>query len=249
MTMTQLQAWAGNGETVAISEADLDRLNQALQSLSAEQRVAWALGRFAGHIVLSSSFGAQAAVSLHMVTQQCPDIPVILIDTGYLFAETYQFVDELTARLTLNLKVYRAELSSAWQESRYGRLWEQGLAGIEQYNRVNKVEPMQRALSELRARAWIAGLRRQQASSRRNLGVLALQSGFTKIHPLIDWSDRDVYRYLKQYDLPYHPLWHQGYVSIGDTHTTHRLADGMTEEQTRFFGLKRECGLHEDFSI
>jgi len=249
MTMTQLQAWAGNGETVAISEADLDTLNQALQSLSAEQRVAWALGRFAGHIVLSSSFGAQAAVSLHMVTRQCPDIPVILIDTGYLFAETYQFVDELTARLTLNLKVYRAELSPAWQESRYGRLWEQGLAGVEQYNRINKVEPMQRALSELRARAWIAGLRRQQASSRRNLGVLALQSGFTKIHPLIDWSDRDVYRYLKQYDLPYHPLWHQGYVSIGDTHTTHRLADGMTEEQTRFFGLKRECGLHEDFSI
>lgn len=249
MTMTQLQAWAGNSETVAISEADLDKLNQALQSLSAEQRVAWALGRFAGHIVLSSSFGAQAAVSLHMVTRQCPDIPVILIDTGYLFAETYQFVDELTARLTLNLKVYRAELSPAWQESRYGRLWEQGLAGVEQYNRVNKVEPMQRALSELRARAWIAGLRRQQSSSRRNLGVLALQSGFTKIHPLIDWSDRDVYRYLKQYDLPYHPLWHQGYVSIGDTHTTHRLADGMTEEQTRFFGLKRECGLHEDFSI
>lgn len=249
MTMTQLQAWAGNGETVAISEADLDRLNQALQSLNAEQRVAWALGRFAGHIVLSSSFGAQAAVSLHMVTRQCPDIPVILIDTGYLFAETYQFVDELTARLTLNLKVYRAELSPAWQESRYGRLWEQGLAGVEQYNRVNKVEPMQRALSELRARAWIAGLRRQQASSRRNLGVLALQSGFAKIHPLIDWSDRDVYRYLKRYDLPYHPLWHQGYVSIGDTHTTHRLADGMTEEQTRFFGLKRECGLHEDFSI
>jgi phosphoadenosine phosphosulfate reductase len=249
MTMTQLQACAENGEAVAISELDLEELNRALQSLSAEQRVAWALEHFAGHIVLSSSFGAQAAVSLHMVTRQCPDIPVILVDTGYLFAETYQFVDELTARLALNLKVYRAELSPAWQESRYGKLWEQGLAGIEQYNRINKVEPMQRALSELRARAWIAGLRRQQSSSRRNLGVLALQSGFTKIHPLIDWSDRDVYRYLKQYDLPYHPLWHQGYVSIGDTHTTQRLADGMTEEQTRFFGLKRECGLHEDFSI
>jgi phosphoadenosine phosphosulfate reductase len=249
MTMTQLQARAENGKTFAISELDLEELNRALLSLSAEQRVAWALEHFAGHIVLSSSFGAQAAVSLHMVTRQCPDIPVILIDTGYLFAETYQFVDELTARLALNLKVYRAELSPAWQESRYGKLWEQGLAGIEKYNRLNKVEPMQRALSELRARAWIAGLRRQQASSRRNLGVLALQNEFTKIHPLIDWSDRDVYRYLKQYDLPYHPLWHQGYVSIGDTHTTHRLADGMTEEQTRFFGLKRECGLHEDFSI
>jgi len=224
---------------------DLEQANQALEPMPAEERVAWVSERFPKHLVMSSSFGAQSAVVLHMVTRQRPKIPVILIDTGYLFPETYRFVDELTERLGLNLHVYRAQLSPAWQEARYGRLWEQGLEGIELYNRMNKVEPMQRALEELEVQAWIAGLRRQQADSRRDLSVLARQNGRLKIHPIIDWTDRDVYRYLSQHDLPYHPLWHQGYVSIGDVHTTRRLVDGMSLEETRFFGLKRECGLHE----
>ena len=224
---------------------DLEEANRMLETLSAEQRVAWALDCFAGEIVMSSSFGVQAAVTLHIVTRQQPNIPVILVDTSHLFPETYQFVEELAERLCLNLKVYRPELSPVTQEALYGRLWEQGLAGIEFYNRINKVEPMQRALQELGAQAWIAGLRRQQAQSRRHLEVLALRNGRVKVHPIIDWSDRDVYRYLTFHKLPYHPLWHQGYVSIGDVHTTRRLADGMAEEETRFFGLKRECGLHE----
>ena len=97
----------------------------------------------------------------------------------------------------------------------------------------------------LDAAAWISGLRRQQAKSRQHLDVLLWRNGRCKIHPLIDWTDRDVYRYLTQYGLPYHPLWEQGYVSIGDVHTTRRLVDGMSPEDTRFFGLKRECGLHE----
>lgn len=219
--------------------------NRMLESLSAEQRIAWALTRFPGRIVMSSSFGAQAAVSLHMATEQQPDIPVILVDTGYLFKETYQFIDELTERLGLNLKVYKPQLSPALQEARYGKLWEQGLEGIELYNRMNKVEPMQRALEELGANAWIAGLRRQQSKSRQELQVLMARNGRFKVHPLVDWTDRDVYRYLAKHNLPYHPLWHEGYVSIGDVHTTHRLMEGMSEEETRFFGLKRECGLHE----
>lgn len=226
-------------------ELDLDAINAELDGSRAEDRVRWGLEQFGQRIVLSSSFGAQAAVSLHMVTRQRPDIPVILVDTGYLFPETYRFVDELTERLELNLRVYRAELSPAWQEARYGRLWEQGLDGLEQYNHMNKVEPMQRALRELRADAWFAGLRRQQATTREQLDPVVEQNGRYKVHPLIDWTDRDIYRYLNAHDLPYHPLWHQGYVSIGDVHTTRRLDDGMTEEETRFFGLKRECGLHE----
>ncbi len=224
---------------------DLAEMNRELAAASAEQRVAWVRENFPGCVVLTSSFGAQSAVCLHMVTRQQPDIPVVLVDTGYLFPETYQFIDELSERLSLNLHIYRAELSAAWQEARHGKLWEQGLEGIEHYNRLNKVEPMQRALKELDAAAWISGLRRQQAKSRQNLDVLLWRNGRCKIHPLIDWTDRDVYRYLSQYGLPYHPLWHQGYVSIGDTHTTRRLLDGMSEEETRFFGLKRECGLHE----
>lgn len=226
-------------------DVDLEAINAELEQATAQERVQWGLEQFGQRIVLSSSFGAQAAVSLHMVTSARPDIPVILVDTGYLFPETYRFVDELTERLGLNLHVYCNELSPAWQEARYGKLWEQGVEGIDQYNRMNKVEPMQRALRELRAEAWFAGLRRQQASSREGLDVVVTQNGRFKVHPLIDWTDRDIYRYLVDHDLPYHPLWHQGYVSIGDVHTTRRLDDGMTEEETRFFGLKRECGLHE----
>lgn len=216
-----------------------------LESATAEARVRWALDTYGDRIVLSSSFGVQSAVMLHMVSRQRPDIPVILVDTGYLFAETYQFIDDLAERLDLNLHVYRSRMSPAWQEARWGRLWEQGMEGLERYNRLNKVEPMSRALRDCGAEAWFAGLRRQQASTRRELPVLATQKGRAKVHPVVDWSDRDIFLYLKRHDLPYHPLWHQGYVSVGDWHTTRRLADGMKEEETRFFGLKRECGLHE----
>ncbi len=222
----------------------LAALNASLAPLSAEQRVAWALEHLPGEHVLSSSFGAQAAVSLHMVTQQRPDIPVVLIDTGYLFAETYRFIDELTARLALNLKVYQSPLSPARMEARHGRLWEQGVSGIDRYNQLRKVEPMQRALGELNAASWIAGLRRQQSRSRAVIDVLEQRNGRWKLHPLADWSDRDIGHYLTRHRLPYHPLWEQGYVSIGDRHTSRRWEPGMDAEDTRFFGLKRECGLH-----
>jgi phosphoadenosine phosphosulfate reductase len=224
---------------------NLENSNAALETASAKERVAFVLERNKPHVVLSSSFGAQAAVCLHLVTRQWPEIPVVLLDTQYLFPETYGFIDTLTERLGLNLKVYKSPLSAAWQEARYGKLWEQGQEGIVQYNQRNKVEPMQRALKELGAEAWITGLRRQQSSTRQNLGVLAEQDGILKVHPIIDWTDRDVYEYLREHDLPYHPLWEQGYVSIGDVHTTRPLSEGMTAEETRFFGMARECGLHQ----
>jgi len=224
---------------------DLETMNRELEAMSAEKRIAWALENFPDRIVMTSSFGAQSAACLHLATQQWPDIPVLLVDTGYLFPETYQFVDALTERLSLNLRIYRAQHSPAWQEARYGKLWEQGVQGIDRYNQLNKVEPMQRALRDLGAKAWISGLRRQQAKSRQHLDVLLWRNGRCKVHPMIDWTDRDIYRYLSKHGLPYHPLWEQGYVSIGDVHTTRRLVDGMNPEETRFFGLKRECGLHE----
>jgi phosphoadenosine phosphosulfate reductase len=230
--------------TAAQSPAALAELNRWLGTLDAERRVAWSLHTLAGEYALSSSFGAQAAVSLHLVTRQKPHIPVIMIDTGYLFPETYRFADALCARFDLNLKVYRPELGAAWMEARHGRLWEQGVAGIERYNRLRKVEPMQRALSELDVRTWIAGIRRSQAKSRKRIEFLELRNGCWKLHPIADWSDRDVWLYLQRHDLPYHPLWHEGYVSIGDVHTTRRREPGMRDEDTRFFGLRRECGLH-----
>lgn len=223
----------------------LQQLNLQLEQKTAEQRVEWALENLPNQFVLSSSFGIQAAVMLHLVTQQMPDIPVILTDTGYLFPETYQFIDQLTEQLKLNVKVYQAPISAAWQEAKFGKLWEQGLDGIQQYNQLNKVEPMQRALDELNAQTWFAGLRRSQSDMRGKLSVLQRLEKQFKFYPIIDWSNKDVHYYLKQHNLPYHPLWEQGYVSVGDWHTTRALAEGMDEKDTRFFGMKRECGLHE----
>ncbi|MBZ9613094.1 phosphoadenylyl-sulfate reductase [Rheinheimera maricola] len=229
----------------ATQQAWLAEANHLLAPLSAAQRVRWALDNLPQSPMLSSSFGIQAAVMLHLVTQLQPDIPVVLTDTGYLFPETYQFIDQLTAQLQLNLKVYRAAQSPAWQEARFGQLW-QSAEGIKQYNQLNKVEPMQRALADLKVGSWFTGLRRSQSSSRADKGIVEISRGVVKIQPIIDWSNKDVFYYLKEHGLSYHPLWEQGYVSVGDTHSTRKLELGMSEEDTRFNGFGRECGLHMD---
>jgi len=240
LTLAELNEMPKSGQALALAE-----VNGQLEKLSAQDRVSWALENLPGEFALSSSFGIQAAVCLHLVTRQKADIPVILTDTGYLFPETYHFIDQLTEQLNLNLQVFRAELSPAWQEARYGKLWEQGVEGIERYNDINKVEPMNRALKTLGAQTWFAGLRREQSGSRAHLPVLAVQRGVFKILPIIDRYNRQIFQYLKENGLSYHPLWEQGYLSVGDTHTTKKWEEGMSEEETRFFGLKRECGLHE----
>ncbi|WP_350307350.1 phosphoadenylyl-sulfate reductase [Photorhabdus viridis] len=244
--MSQLSLSQLVGVETEQQETLLVEVNQRLEIMDAHQRVNWALENLPGEFVLSSSFGIQAAVCLHLVTQEYPNIPVILTDTGYLFPETYQFIDKLTTQLKLNLQVFSAEHSPAWQEARYGKLWEQGVEGIERYNQINKVEPMKRALKNLNAQSWLAGLRRQQSESRSKLPVLSIQRGVFKILPIIDWDNRRVHQYLTKHGLEYHPLWEQGYLSVGDIHTTQKWEPGMSEEQTRFFGLKRECGLHEN---
>jgi phosphoadenosine phosphosulfate reductase len=230
--------------SAAESPRALQELNAWLAARDAGERVQWAIATLPGEHVLSSSFGAQSAAILHLVTRESADIPVVLIDTGYLFPETYRFADELTTQLGLNLKVYRPEIGVAWMEARFGKLWEQGIDGINRYNRLRKVEPMQRALGDLGARTWIAGLRRSQTQERHAIDFLELRDGRWKFHPIADWNDHDVWNYLQRHNLPFHPLWEQGYISIGDVHTTRAWQPGMREEDTRFFGLKRECGLH-----
>lgn len=229
----------------ATLERALEHCNRQFASLAAEARVEWAFENLPGRHVLTSSFGAQAAVSLHMITRVQPDTPVILIDTGYLFAETYRFVDALTERLRLNLNVYRAAQSPAWQEARYGQRWLQGLDGLNAYNEQNKVEPMRRALRELGASTWFAGLRRKQSPSRAQIPYLERSKGRWKVYPIADWTDRDVHRYLQQHGLPYHPLWEKGYLSIGDHHSTRPIQEVSAVDETRFFGLQRECGIHD----
>lgn len=243
------RAHSAGTDPAGIDDAiDLPRLNRAWKSLSAIQRVECALDHLPGSHVLSSSFGMQAAVMLHLVTRVMPEIPVIFVDTGYHFPETYRFVDQLADRFGLALHVARAEVGPAWQEARYGKRWEQGREGIRAYNAQNKVEPMQRKLDALGAGTWFSGLRRSQAQSRAALDFISVQWQRYKIHPIADWNDRKVHRYLQRHELPYHPLRDEGYLSIGDWHTTRSIHEVTDEEKLRFFGLTRECGLHEDGS-
>ncbi|MBC8382119.1 MAG: phosphoadenosine phosphosulfate reductase [Porticoccaceae bacterium] len=228
------------------SQSWLTNVNEALEKKTALERIEFAAENLPSNYSIASSFGAQSAVSLHMITQVMPKIPVILIDTGYLFPETYQFVDQLAEALDLDVHVYQSTMSPAWQEARYGKLWEKDTRALNEYNQRNKVEPMDRALNELEVGTWFAGLRREQSKSRHELPIVQTFKDRVKVHPVIDWSNRDIHQYLQKHRLPYNPLWEKGYVSIGDKHSTKPLTLGLSEEETRFGGSQRECGLHVD---
>ena len=230
----------------SLPEPWLKQWNELLEKQSASQRVEWAMENLPGQFVLSSSFGIQSAVMLHMLTQIEPNIPVLITDTGHLFPETYQFIEQLTERLKLNLQVFSAKESAAWQQAKFGQEWDGDEDSLKAYNRRNKVEPLERGLSELQAGTWFSGVRRQQSSHREGLSVVSILRGRFKVHPIIDWTNKDVHEYLTANNLPYHPLWEEGYVSVGDVHSTRPLTVGMDESDTRFSGMQRECGLHTD---
>jgi phosphoadenosine phosphosulfate reductase len=223
---------------------DLAAANAQLAGADAADIVTWAVKQFAGGLVMSTSFGVQSAVMLHLVSRVAPNIPVIFIDTGFHFPETYTFADQLTKRLELNLKVYQPRQSPAWMVARHGQLWDQGVDGLNRYDQMRKVEPMSRALEELGATATLAGLRREQTEHRATLETLVFQRGRYKVHPIFSWTTRDVHYYLKAHDLPYHPLHEKGYPSIGDWHSTSPIGETEEERRGRFRGLKQECGLH-----
>ncbi len=228
------------------TKLDLTVVNARFQQAEPEALVQWAADQFGDGLVLSTSFGIQAAVMLHLCTQVKPDLPVIWIDTGYLHPGTYRFADQLTQRLNLNLKVYQSPISPARMEALHGPLWESDdLDDINRYDQIRKVEPMQRALKDLGATAWLAGLRRQQTDLRSTLEPVIEKNGLYKVHPILGWHSRDIYRYLQTHDLPYHPLFDQGYTTVGDWHSSRPVGENDANERaTRFRGLKQECGLH-----
>ncbi len=225
---------------------NLDALNSQFERATAQDIVTWSGQTFGSGAVMSTSFGIQAAVMLHLVTSIIPNIPVIWIDTGYLPPETYRFAEDLQQRLRLNLKVYQSTLSPARMEALYGKLWEQkDLEALNRYDQIRKVEPMQRAIQDLKATAWLAGLRSNQTQHRRTLNFVNRQGDLHKILPILNWNAKDIYDYLMRHNLPYHPFFDLGYTTVGDWHSSRPLMDDDTHERdTRFQGMKQECGLH-----
>lgn len=214
---------------------------EALEEATRAQ-VAWADRTFGSHLVVSTSFGIQSAVILHLVSRMLPRVPVVFVDTGYLLPETYRYAAELTELLKLDVRRYAASESPADMERRLGKLWE---SDLDEYHRIRKVEPMRRALAGLDARAWIAGLRADQTTFRSTLDPVTFQDGIFKVHPILRWRSQDVYYYMEHYGLPQHPLWEKGYTRVGDWHSSSAVPGGGDgDKNARFDGRAEECGLH-----
>lgn len=231
------------------AEPDFDPalLSADIAPLRAGERIRMLYDRLGEHLVATTSFGLQAAVMLHLIHEHAPKVPVVFIDTGFLFPETYQYAEELTSMLDLDLRIYQPTVSAARMQAVWGNLWEQGKEGADRYAMLTKIEPMNRALREIGADVWLSGLRRSQSSSRVDRPFVERQKKTLKAYPILDWADAQVDLYFHQNNLPRHPLAAQGYVTMGDWHSTRPAEDGDAES-TRFNGEKYECGLHLDSS-
>lgn len=216
-----------------------------LQDIDPLERVRWAHDTFGEAFALTTSFGIQSAVMLHLISQVSRSIPVIWVDTGYLHPETYRYAAELTERFGLNLQVAQSSLSPARMEALYGRLWETGsVEDLTTYHQLRKVEPLEAAMDRLAVRCWASGVRGGQTDHRRSMAVLDGVRRRWSLRPLLSWTNRDVYYYMEAHDLPQHPLFAQGYSTVGDLHSS-APDDGQTSGRaTRFGGLKQECGIH-----
>jgi len=220
-----------------------------LEALDAPARLDWAYRAFGAGLALTTSFGIQSAVLLHMVREFAQRsgvrVPVIWVDTGYLPPETYRYAEQLQELLGFDLRAVQATMSAARMEALHGRLWESGtLEDLELYNRLRKVEPLDRAFQDLGVSCWASGVRGSQTDHRRAMAPLQAVRGLWSLRPLLSWSRKDVFYYMEQHGLPQHPLFEQGYSTVGDWHTS-APDDGTTSGRaTRFAGLKQECGIH-----
>lgn len=221
----------------------LEELNRELASVSAEQRLERSYEVFGkDNVVFSSSFGALSAGLCHLVSTAAPGATVYFLDTGFHFPETIAFRDALLEKLDLKLEVLKPSIS---QEELFRQL------GDEPYKtnpdaccRINKVEPMERLMRN--KLAWISGLRGGQNDFRAGLEfIIQRPDGKYKLQPILDWSQKDLYEYITRHDLPFHPLWEQGYTSIGCAPCTSLPKVLGDERSGRWAGQdKTECGLH-----
>lgn len=230
-----------------------DSLSLELENMTAGERIALLYERWGDRLVASTSFGLQAAVMLKLIADNAPKIPVIFIDTGYLFPETYDYAAQLEEHFDVDIRVYNPQMTAARQEALYGKLWEQRKSGLVKYSAINKVEPMDRALKELKADIWISGVRRSQSSTRAERAYAEQQNSTLKVYPILDWTDSQVADYFLKEKLERHPLESEGYQTMGDWHSTTPVGPDGDAESSRYGGEKYECGLHEisggDFQI
>ena len=223
---------------------ELYDLNPRFEGADPRTIITWAAERFMPRLAVTSSFQTQSVALLHLISQTRPDLPVIFLDTGYHFPETLAYRDQLVAQFGLTLHVIRPATSPADVVRQHGDALYRHDPEMCCY--LNKVEPMQRALRDLDA--WITGIRRDQTDNRAQAQTVeALPDGRVKINPLLAWTRQDLWTYISRHDLPAHPLFSQGYLSVGCAPCTAPVAPGSDERSGRWAGTgKTECGLHTD---
>jgi len=228
---------------------DAVTLNSLFECQQPQQIVDWAVAQFGADLVMSSSFGADSALLIHMAVQVKPDIRIVFGDTGYLFPETHQFMEALRLRFNLNVWTYRTRNDPIAYLHRAGEENPQWRMDIDACCAANKDEPFERGMRELAPKAWLRGIRRDQADTRRAARFVEWDTLYKvwAISPLLNWTERDIQAYMTKYDLPKHPLVEHGYPSIGcnPLSCTRPVRPGEDPRSGRWAGRgKIECGIN-----
>lgn len=192
-------------------------------------------------LCITSSFQTHSLPLLHIVTQAIPDLPVLFIDTGFHFPETYAFRNQIAEDWQLNLINIQSKTAKNQQVDAEGQFLFS--TDPEYCCHINKVEPLDEGLKGYDV--WIAGLRRDQTSHRNTLQEeVFLDNGLMKYHPILEWNSKMIYQYAQEHQLPRHPLEAKGYLSIGCMPCTNSISEDM-ERSGRWYGSKKtECGIH-----
>ncbi len=217
-----------------------------LEPASPQEIVAWGIKEFFPNITLACSFGGVSGmVLLDMAMKVEPRIKVFYLDTDYLFPETYALRDKAAAKYDFQPLGFKSRLTMEQQAATYGpALWTRN---PDKCCEIRKVEPNVRAMAG--HKAWIAGLRRDQSESRKEVQVVEWDDKFkvVKLNPLATWTEKQVWTYLYQNDVPYNELHNRGYPSIGCTNCTKPVNPGDDPRAGRWVGFtKEECGLHTE---
>ncbi|HEY6338454.1 MAG TPA: phosphoadenylyl-sulfate reductase [Candidatus Sulfotelmatobacter sp.] len=218
-------------------------VQSAAASWEPGQTLAWAFETFGNRVAISSAFGAEGMVLIDLASRVQKDFRLFTIDTEFLFPETYALMDKIEQRYGIAIEKSYSLLSPEEQARTHGAaLWTRD---PDRCCNLRKVEPLKRKLGELDA--WITSIRRDQTAARSVAGKIEWDEkfGLAKINPLVEWSSKQVWRYIKQHDVPYNALHDQSYPSIGCTHCTGPVSPGDDPRAGRWPGFaKTECGLH-----
>jgi phosphoadenosine phosphosulfate reductase len=230
-----------------VTNPDFKKLSDSFEAKSPQDLLGYAIEKYHPRIVLACSFGAEDVVLVDMVHRIDPSVPLFYLDTDFLFSETYATRDRVIERYGLKpaqVIQVKSLLTPQKQAEEYGdTLWTRD---PDRCCQLRKVEPLTRVLRGYEA--WITGIRRDQAPSRANAGLIEWDQkfGLVKVNPLARWTWTDVWTYIKVYEVPYNPLHDQNYPSIGCTYCTAPVASGDDPRAGRWKNFaKTECGLHK----